>query len=67
MFLKVLAKQFEQVDTWEYEVVLKDVEGREVRVFAIGLDTLTQEAPGGDLTAAYLQFPDIPLKDIERP
>ena len=36
-------------------------------VFAIGLDALTQEAPGGDLTHAYSQFPEVPQASLERP
>ena len=67
IYMRVLAKGYEEVHTHEYEVELFDVNGSVVKVWAVGLDTLTQEAPFGDLACAYNQFPDIPRKDLERP
>ena len=43
IYLKGLAQSYERVDTKEYEVVLLDTSGRELRVSAIGLDMLMQE------------------------
>ena len=67
IFLKVLAQGYEQVDTMQYELELIDVNGNIKKVLAVGLDSLTQEAPGGDLRHAYEKFPDIDRKAIERP
>ena len=47
--------------------MLGDTKGSLVQLTAIDLENLTQEAPGRDLSAAYRQFPDVPVEEIERP
>ena len=67
IYLKVLAHQYEKVRTMEYKVTFLNTKGQRVVVLAIGLDSLTQEAPGGNLESAYSQFADIPRGEIARP
>merc|ERR1711867_189863 len=67
LFMKVLSKSYKEVKTLQYEVELLDKDGKLVKVWAVGLDRLTQEAPTGDLSSAYAQFPSIPREKLERP
>ena len=65
--MKVLTHSYEQVETVEYEVELLSKEGELIKVFAIGLDSLTQEHPCGNLHAAFHLFPEVNPMALERP
>merc|ERR1711867_48213 len=67
IFLKVLTHSYERVDTMEYELELLSKDGDVVKVFAVGLDALTQEHPSGDLDAAYKLFPEVEREALLRP
>ena len=67
IYLKRLGQEYERVDTAEYKIVLLDTKNETVKLYAIRLDALTQEASGGDLSMAYQQFPKIPREDLTRP
>ena len=62
--MKVVGKQYEAVETFEYEVELVKTDGCTVRLYAIGLDSITEEAPGGDLEIVYSRFPQVPVHKI---
>ena len=67
VFLKVLGGEYQEKETLEYMFHLVGVDGKLFPVTAIGLDTITEENPGGDLTEAYETFPEIPRRQLERP
>merc|ERR1711867_29040 len=58
IFMRVLGRGYEEVHTQEDKVI---------KVWAIGLEQLTQEAPRGDLSTAYGKFPHVAREDLERP
>ena len=67
IFLKVLGGEYQRKETLEYDIELEGVDGNTYTLTAIGLDTITEESPGGDLAAAYDTFPEVPRKHLERP
>ena len=67
IYLKGLAQSYEKVDTKEYDIILLDTAGRQLKVTAIGLDALTQEVRSKDARRAYQRFPKVPCKQLERP
>ena len=67
VYIKGLAHGYKKLVTRENEVVLLDTTREEVGVRAIGMDELTRETRGMDLTRVYQQFPEVPMSELERP
>ena len=67
VYLKVVNKACEKIRTKEYQFWLMDRDKREYEVWAVGLESITDEIVHCSLDAVYDKFPEIDRESLQRP
>ena len=66
-YIETAGRNFEPLETMEYNVTIKDNQGSKYKLSLLGLDRITTNPGKIDISDAYQLFPHISAKALDRP
>ena len=67
IYMRVVGRDYEQLDSVMYEFYVRDRQGKQHLVKAVGLETITEGSRKVDMAPIKKAFPQLKMEDVERP